>query len=301
VFRLVGDLCLGKQNFLVLKGNYNGAGNDTFATWNIASFLPPCTLVDGVAYSNKRTEKIGEHLKNFHFVCMQEVGGAEARFLSKQLKNDFAEFYTYLGKSHAPFLQSGLFFASKEPVLNVYWYPYKVKNMQIAINRSFAIFELSKYYVAVTHPDSTNNADIETVRHDEIQQLLETLEQFQDKPIIFCADLNIDRYTNESGYKLLTKEFPDVVLEECQKCDACSDLLKHPYCPTTDRAPNAPTPCITDTNLLAYNRFSQKGDVECLSIDFISSNKLSIKLTGTDYFYYLTDHHIVKGKIEKKS
>ncbi|MBM3193302.1 MAG: hypothetical protein FJZ59_03605 [Chlamydiae bacterium] len=295
VFRLIGDLCLGKQNFLLLKGKYKGLGNNTFATWNVASFLPPCTIVDGVAYSNKRTHKIGEQLKEFHFVCSQEMGGAEARFISKQLKDHFAEFYTYIGKSHAPFLQSGLFFASKEPVLNVHWYPYSVKNMQIVINRSFVIFELSKYYVAMTHPDSTNNSNIETVRHDEIEQMLNTLEQFQDKPIIFCADLNIDRYSSESGYKLLTKKFPDVVLEDYKKCNECKDLVNHPYCPTSIKSNS----CITETNLLAHNRFNQKGDVECLSIDFISSDKLLIELAGSDYFYDVSDHHLIKGKIKK--
>ncbi len=86
------------------------------------------------------------------------MGGAEARFLSKQLKDDFSEFYTYLGKSHAPFLQSALFFASKEPVLNVHWVPYTVPGMQVVINRSFAVFELKNYYVAITHPDSARSS-----------------------------------------------------------------------------------------------------------------------------------------------
>src|SRR3990167_8578237 len=75
IFRFIGDLCLGKQYFLLLQGNYKGPGNKRFATWNVASFLPPCTLVDGVAYSNQRTYQIGTYIKDFHFVCCQEMGG----------------------------------------------------------------------------------------------------------------------------------------------------------------------------------------------------------------------------------
>ena len=298
VFRLFGDLALGKQSYLVLKGNYKGSGNNTFATWNVASFLPPPTLVDGVAYSNQRLIQIGKQLKDFHFVCAQEMGGPEARFVAGQLKDDFAEFYTYLGKSHAPFLQSGLFFASKEPVLNVYWYPYHVKGMQAVINRSFAVFELKNYYVALTHPDSAQGAAGAEVRKGELEQMLKTLEQFKDKPIIFCADLNADRYNNEPGYQLLVAEFPDVILNEYLACSNCGDLTNHSYCPNADKQKGNPNvPCITDTDLLAHNRFGKKTPVECLSIDFFGSNKLKLKLSGSAFFYELTDHHLMKGEI----
>ncbi len=275
VFRFIGDICLGKQNFLLLKGNYKGPGTKTFATWNVASFLPPCTLVDGVAYSKNRTKLIAAQLKDFHFVCSQEMGGPEARLISKLLKNDFAEFYAYIGKSHTPMLQSGLFFASKELVLNAYWYPYTVPNVQKTINRSYAVFELQNYYVAITHPDSAVGPAGEAVRLAEMQQMLATLATFTDKPIIFCADLNDDWYNPEAkAYQLLIQQFPD--------------LIGNAY---------PGKKFMTDTNLLFINRLGKKDPVQNLSIDFFGANKPIITYLGTDYFYYLTDHNIMKGQI----
>lgn len=40
---------------------------------------------------------------------------------------------------------------------------------------------------------TAQGAQVEAVRNGEIAQMLQTLQQFQDKPIIFCADLNADR------------------------------------------------------------------------------------------------------------
>lgn len=275
VFNFIGDLFLGKQLFLVLKGHYRGPMNNTFATWNVASLLPPCTLVDGVSDSNRRTKAIGELLKDFQFVCCQEMGGAAARYLSKQLKNHFAEFYTYIGKSNYPFISSGLFFATKEPVISVNWYPYQGKDIQKTIRRGLVVFELEQYYVVTTHLDGDNNPDIETVHLEEIQQALKILSTLQ-KPIIFCADLNEDRYNPlAAGYKLLITQFPDVVGDSS---------FKH---------------VITDTDLLYHDRFGKKTPVNTSSIDFLSSNQLPIHFLGLSYFYYLTDHYLLKGEIKE--
>jgi hypothetical protein len=303
IFRYIGDAFLGKNNFILFKGAFSGALNNTFATWNLASFLPPCTLVDGVAYSNKRLLQIANYIKDFDFFCGQEVGGPEARYLAKVLKNNYKEFYSYIGKSNTPLLQSGLFFASKMPVLNVYYYPYSVKGMQIAIHRSFVLFELVDFYVAVTHPDSAQDAAGAEVRYEEIQQMLQTLDSFKDKPILFCADLNSDRYVNEAGYKLLVSKFPDIILQQFGNCKNCKDLTDHSYCPQADDVGGNNQPaCITDTDILAHNRFNKTGDVECISIDFFGSNSdsLKIELLASNFFEDLTDHHLMEGTYEFK-
>mgnify|MGYP000685676127 CR=1 FL=1 len=301
LLRFIGDIWLWSQQFLLFKGNYSGSGNNTFATWNLASFLPPCTIVDGVAYSNERLKQIGDQIKDFHFFCGQEVGGPEARFLSKHLQDNYMEFYSYIGKSHTPLLQSGLFFASKEAVLNVDWYPYAKKTgRQASIHRGFVVFELQNYYVVVTHPDSAQTSAGITTRNLEIQQLLGDIAEYKDKPIIFCADLNSDRYQNEPGYQLLTAQFPDVILNQYQTCNNCSDLTDHPYCPGADKIGGATNiACITDTDILAYNRFNKSGKIECISIDFFGTNSTTFKvnLTGSAFFLDLTDHHLMKGEI----
>lgn len=272
IFRFIGDLFLGRQPFLFLKGDYKGRYNNNFATWNVASLLPPCTLVDGVSDSRQRIEAIGKELENFQFVCCQEMGGAPARLLSKQLKNHFAEFYTYIGKSNTPFISSGLFFATKEPVISLNWYPYQGANVQKTIRRGLVVFELSQYYVATTHLDS--GSDKGTVRLEEIEQALQIFSTLT-KPIIFCADLNEDRYDPLAlAYQLLITEFPDVVRN------------------------STPKRVITDTNILYHDRFGKTTPVETSSIDFLSSNELPVKFLGNRFFYYLSDHYIMKGNFQ---
>ena len=96
---------------------------------------------------------------------------------------------------------------------------------------------------------------------------------------------------------MLVAQFPDVILEQYLNCPTCGDLTDHTYCPNADKSSANPNPCITDTDLLVHNRFNEKTPVECLSIDFFGSNKLKLKLSGSSYFYTLTDHHLMKGEI----
>ena len=135
------------------------------------------------------------------------------------------------------------------------------------------------------------------MKYNEIKQFFETLQQFQDKPIIFCADLNIDRYSKEPAYELLITQFPDIIGQQYKDCQDCGGLLKHPYCPYADVTTEHLAPCITDTDVLCHNRFGVKTPVQCSSIDFFGSNKLKLKLSGSEYHYYLTDHHLMKGEI----
>lgn len=94
----LGDYLLGNQPYLRLHGAYVGEKRKAFATFNMSTLLPTMTRTDGVAYSSQRLKGIAEKVKDFHFVCGQEVDGVSARFFSHELKDNFTEFYTYIGK-----------------------------------------------------------------------------------------------------------------------------------------------------------------------------------------------------------
>jgi endonuclease/exonuclease/phosphatase family metal-dependent hydrolase len=274
VFIYIGDSLLGTQPFLVIEGNYTGEGTKTFATWNMASLLQPRELVDGVDGSNLRVEMIAAQLGSFHFVCGQEMDGAGARILASKLSNDFAEFYTYTGKSNLPMIPSGLFFASKEKVISVNWTQYQGKDVQTSIRRGVAIFELQNYYVAVTHPDT--GTDAEQTRLEEAQQCMDIFATLTNKPIIFCGDFNDDRYLPTSiAYQLITKTFPDAI------GNSSKDLI------------------VTCTDRFKHDRFAETTPIELDSIDFIGSNKLQISFIGLEYFYPLSDHSLIKGQLPK--
>ncbi len=270
----VGDICLGNQPYLRLIGTYAGEKKETFATFNMSTLLPTMTLNDGVEYSHDRLKKVAAKLKDFHFVCGQEVDGASARFFSQELKSHFTEFYTYLGKSNAPLLSSGLFFASKEKVQSVTVIPF-TGPVQKTIKRQLVIFELENYCVATMHLDSGDQTT--QIHLSEINQAKAALIKCQ-KPVILCGDFNENRYTPSAAYAALTEGFVDCIAEQRpgQTIETCTDALEK-------------------------KRFGDLQPPTSESIDYImtnkAQNKLKLEFLGTEYDFNLSDHHLVKGKI----
>ncbi len=277
VFNVIGDLCLGDQPSLLLPGKYTGEKKNTFATFNMSTLLPNMTLNDGGEYSDARLKEIAALLKEFHFVCGQEVDGDSARFFADELNAHFTEFHTYLGKSNAPLgLPSGLFFAAKEKVLSITLVPF-TGPVQKAIKRQLVIFELETYCVATMHLDSGSGFEVTQMHISEITQAKEALRNLK-KQVILCGDFNEDRYKTTPAYTLLTDDFVDCMAESPigQKIETCTDKL-------------------------VLERLGKKQSPSSESIDYITYPKkqtqLKIKFVGTEYGFYLSDHRLVKGEI----
>lgn len=272
VFNLLGDLALGSQSYIMLPGKYSGPGLNQFAQWNMASLMQPRTFVDGVEGGTDRLKEIASHLRGYHFVTGQEMDGAAARLFSSLLADEYAEFYSYIGKSNFPCLPSGLFFASKEKVLSVTVTPFTGKNVEFAIKRTLAVFELKDYYVATMHLDSGDGATVEQTHLEEVQQALAVFAKLK-KPIIWCGDFNEDRYIDPTNvYKLISSNFPDAIGKSSSKVITCTDQLKK-------------------------DRFGDKTPAAEQSIDYISSNTLPVTFIGKEYYFDLSDHSLIKGKI----
>ena len=271
----LADTILGNQPYLRLPGMYRGEKKETFATFNMSTLLPPMTLIDGVEDSDKRRKAIAEMLRDFHFVCGQEVNGSSARFFADELRSDFREFYTYLGKSNTPLLSSGLFFAAKEKVRNVFVVPFE-GSTQKAIKRLLVIFELENFSVATTHLDGGQQNPIHL---QEIQQIKTFLSQVQ-KPVILCGDFNEDRYSNSEAYKVLTGSFVDCIADAGGRVETCTDALK-------------------------IDRFAEQVSPTELSIDYATYNRnqsaLRVEFVGLEKRFEVSDHCLVKCKILLKN
>lgn len=268
----LGDIALGTIPYLRLNGSYRGKKNHHFATFNMSTLLPTMTLTDGVEYSHARLSQIANKIQDFHFVCGQEVDGASARFFSRMLHADFSEFYTYLGKSNVPYLPSGLFFAAKEPVKNVTVIPYQ-GNVQRSIRRLLTIFELEAYSVAVTHLDGGLGAPVHIEEIHQIASHLRTI----SKPVILCGDFNEDRYQNTPAQQALKEHFIDYIGESSNVVITCTDALEK-------------------------ERYGNETPPSKLSIDYIlrrKSDTIELAFTGTEYDFNMSDHHLVKGSIQR--
>lgn len=280
LLNVVGDLFLGREPSLRLLGTYKGEKKNTFATFNMATLLPTMTLTDGVEYSNERLKRIASQLKNFHFVCGQEVDGASARFFSRELKSHFTEFHTYLGKSNVPFLPSGLFFACKERVIKVTVAPFTGAGVQKALKRQLVIFELEDYCVATMHLDGGISDDkaLQELHEKEMRQAKDELAKCK-KPMILCGDFNDERYDGKrnSAFKnVLGVDFIDCIASENKNIETCTDDLKK------KRFGSTLPPSVESIDYITYSK---------------NQKKLSVEFIGRTYSLYLSDHHLVEGKI----
>ena len=269
-FNWVGDYFLGDQPFVRLEGNYRHRNRGkSFATFNMATLLPNMTLSDGVSYSNRRLKKTAKNIKEYQFVCGQEVDGASARFFAKQMKESFAEFYTYIGKSNGPLIPSGLFFASKEKVRKVKVIAFTVPGVQTTIKRVLVIFELEKYAVAMMHLDSGSGKNLAEIHKAEIIEAKKELAKCT-KDYIWCGDFNEDRRKPTEAYEELRKTHVDCL---------------------TEKMP------ITCTDKLEKERFKKPGGAEESSIDYITY-PIGQKTTATASVIQLpglSDHRLVQG------
>jgi endonuclease/exonuclease/phosphatase family metal-dependent hydrolase len=267
----LGDYLLGNRPYIRVEGEYMGEKINRCATFNMATLLPTMTLTDGVDYSSKRVRNIAALIKDFHFVCGQEVDGDSAEILIHELKAYYREFVTHIGGSNAPLIPSGLFFACKEKVINVRVVPLAVPGVQTTVKRLLVIFELETYCVATMHLDSGSGKNLAEVHQKEIEVAKAELKECT-KDVILCGDFNEDRRKPSIAYKTLT--------------DGYVDCLAH-------------STFFTCSDALEKERYGQ-GPVTQSSIDYITyrkGQKLKAQSDGISRGPGLSDHVLVKGAL----
>jgi endonuclease/exonuclease/phosphatase family metal-dependent hydrolase len=135
-------------------------------------------------------------------ITLQEVFDKNAQdHLYKLLKNKYSHFYTHIGpwqfngKITGLGFNCGLFVASKYPLKNPHFYPFKNDNPHI--NRGVFTFDITSSNkiissVFTTHLEPFKNG--KNLRKKELLQVIHLMQksgQKSSQPIILCGDLNL--------------------------------------------------------------------------------------------------------------
>lgn len=136
-------------------------------------------------------------------ICLQEVFDYDAHeALYNKLKTKYSHFYTHIGPWHfdgslsSLGFESGLFVASKYPIKNPIFHPFKNDNPHI--NRGVFSFDIatpdgkSAGSIFTTHLEPFENG--KTLREKELTQIIALMQSKnlnEAYPVILCGDLNL--------------------------------------------------------------------------------------------------------------
>lgn len=131
-----------------------------------------------------------DHLANLilqkdpDIVMLQEVSFGPGWGLYNRLKDDYTHFFTKIGPN-APMMESGLFVASKFPVLSEGWIPFPG---QMGIYRGAFYIETEKGVYFTTHME--HGEEKRAMRAEQLALIEAKMETFE-KPCYLLGDLNI--------------------------------------------------------------------------------------------------------------
>jgi len=228
-------------------------------------------------------------------ICLQEVFDPEANTaLYHKLKGTYAHFYMLIKPRCFNFswrsigLGSGLFVASKYPLKNPDFYPFKKGNSYI--NRGLFSFEVasnstdSQARIFFTHLEPFKEG--KALRQREIEQVIRVMKKSsadKDIPHILCGDLNLDLRKGEEAEGILMQHFIDPVHSKVQEVNfencTSNDFTLYEWDPKRYKG----TPQILDYILLL------KSDQEPM----VQSKK--IKAFDENPARAASDHHALKA------
>ncbi|GAB4191201.1 MAG: hypothetical protein Tsb0015_12900 [Simkaniaceae bacterium] len=217
---------------------------------------------------------------NAEILCLQELFDQNAsRQLYEKLKDDYKYFYInidpkFFGFSPKCFgLGSGLFVASKVPLKNPRYEPFK--NRSSFINRGYFLFtveeESGRFGINIinTHLDAYNDEKVKNVRSAQLAQIIGSFPNKRNTyPLLVCGDLNIPFGTKEPAEDLLNTHFLSAYTKNIQKVT----ISNRTYCDFTDFWWN-PKKFIVVPQILDYILlFHQNGEKKSDFLKFFSSS-----------------------------
>ena len=198
------------KNFQYLKG-FSSKNNLTKKSFSILSFNVCFTpdhmpiFFGGMLPWKDRIDNVVKFINNqdADIICLQEVFDHEAHeALYQKLKTKYNHFYTHIGPwdfdgslSSLGF-ESGLFVASKNPIKNPAFYPFKNDNPHI--NRGIFSFDVTTLdgkaagSVFTTHLEPFESG--KALRENELIQIVSLMQAKKNKgslPVVLCGDLNL--------------------------------------------------------------------------------------------------------------
>lgn len=172
----------------------------TFFSLNACMFWGGLPLVfGGVRIAKERIEELVALLfrQDADIVALQEVSFDAGLLLIDKLKDRYAHFYTQIGPN--PWrLESGLFIASKYPVLSQGYLPFPG---QSGVRRGAFYIETPSFnfFTAHLHPSEyKQDQDIRNSQLTLITKKIQDLKKNTGKPSFLMGDLNIQK-TGEQG------------------------------------------------------------------------------------------------------
>ncbi len=209
----IGDALTGEP-FIYLQGTapekINGLQQDRFLTLNACLFAGGLPIfLGGMPSGKERIPALAALIKENDpdILCLQEMSPYLSHELYLALKNHYAHFYIDIG-SKAFQLESGLFFASKRPIVRPpQFIPFQAQSN--GIHRGFFCFETPSAWVVGTHLQSCQSKENQAMRRDQLDQIrkaIQALPKNPPKPCFLMGDLNISRgeapYDEYTGLKI---------------------------------------------------------------------------------------------------
>lgn len=201
VLDTAGD-CIQQKPYTKLPGSTtvaNGSeGVYTFFSLNSCMFWGCLPLVfSGVSPARERIPFMsGMILKeDADFVLLQEVSYESAKAIWKRIKNRYRYGFTRIGPNFWLKMESGLFIASKYPILGEpHYLPFSSNS---PMSRGLFFFETEPCWIFTTHLDDGGKGN-ETLRHEQMALIVaEIKKRSGTKPCLLFGDLNISRGQGE--------------------------------------------------------------------------------------------------------
>lgn len=185
----------------------------------LGGMRPPSDRMDAMA------QKIQENDPDV--LVMQEMAFDSAFSLYQRIKGNFAHFYTRIGPN-PPLMESGLFVASKYPVLRSGFIPFPG---QLGIYRGAFWIETPKSYFVTTHMEFGYTEEGKKKRKTQFDLILKEIQKFKkDKPCFLLGDFNLDRRVGDDYQKMgVPEHFHDPYLKKYPKLSedsaTCTDVI----------------------------------------------------------------------------
>jgi endonuclease/exonuclease/phosphatase family metal-dependent hydrolase len=207
-------------------------GNDKFMTLNACMLWGGLPIpLGGMRPPRARMEKLAEKIRaeDPDVVVMQELAFDPAHQLYGKIKDRYAHFFTRIGPN-PPLMESGLFVASKYPVLGAGFIPFPG---QFGIKRGAFWIETPKCFVFTTHLEFGHGRDGAAKRKEQTDLIWEKIKTFREKkPCFLLGDLNMD----ESHYQELGlgEKFQNPYLDKHptidEKTATCTNVINAHIC-----------------------------------------------------------------------
>lgn len=177
--------------------------------------------------------------ENPDIVCLQEIHDVDSGYgLYERLKGSYPHFYLNIGQgdyTKAPekiMMNSGLFVASRYPIKDPSFVPFRQEGRQWQINKGFfhgtvMVGEEAFCQLYTSHLNPFDDETAQKVRWEQAEEIALSMKKMQTvdpMPGFLLGDLNVNKTSTEWAHSPLSKEFT----HHCPgNQETCTDTLDH--------------------------------------------------------------------------